>query len=309
MRDVFRGSDVLDPYEETPGIAEPLGTSIILSKAHIPYRIITSETKSLAEFRTIIVNDAIFLSDEETNRLRDFVERGGVLIATGMTSYYNLSGETSGDFGLNDVFGVSYSGQKSMSVSYLALPEREFVFSDRPAPLVKRTSAESLAKVSQPLFPAGDENRYASIHSNPPGPVSEYDGLTINKFGEGACIYLYSSVLTLQQDAQQSFGKDILRRYAACELIVSCNAPSCVEITILRATTNNSYLLCFVNYQDELPNIPVHDLKTTIRLPEGLVPTSCRTVSDNKTIDCEINTSELTVELPKLDTIEMIEVV
>jgi hypothetical protein len=84
LRDVFRSSPILDPYADTPGISEPLGTSIILAKAHMPYRVITSETRSLSEFRTIIINNALFLPDTLTERLRAFVQSGGVLIATGM---------------------------------------------------------------------------------------------------------------------------------------------------------------------------------------------------------------------------------
>jgi hypothetical protein len=193
-------------------------------------------------------------------------------------------------------------------VSYLALSEHDLVSWDQPAPLVKATSATSLAKVAQPLFPPGDEARYASIHSDPPGPITEYDGLTVNRFGKGTSVYLYSSLLASQQYAQQSFGEDLFRKHAASDLDVSCSAPSCVELTVLKATTANSYLLCFVNYQDELPNIPVRDLTATVKLPGAIVPTSCRTVSNGQAIDCQLKDGRLTVELPALDTLEMIEV-
>ncbi len=308
LRDVFPGSPVLDPYADTPGIAEPLGTSIILSRAHIPYRIITSDTPSLAEFRTIIINNAIVLSDDLVTELRAFVTKGGVLIATGMTSYYNLAGETSGDFALADVFGVSYAGRKSARVTYLTLSQDELISCDQAAPLVRATSARSLAKVAQPLFPPDDDIRYASIHSNPPGPPTEYDGLTLNRFGKGLCVYLYSPLMAAPHHAQQAFAQDLLRKYLASDLDVTCTAPSCVELTVLKATTPNCYLLCFVNYQHELPNIPVYHLKITVRVPDGFVPTSCRTVSNGETMQYHVEGGRLTVELPSLNTIEMIEV-
>lgn len=308
LQDVFPGSRVLDPYQDTPGIEEPFGTAASLTKAHIPYRVITSDTQSLSELRTIIVNNAIFLPTHFVSRLRAFVDKGGVLIATGMTSYYSLAGVTSGDFALSDVFGVSYSGRKSASVSYLALSDQDLLSSNGPAPLVKATCARSLAKVAQPLFPPGDEARYASIHSDPPGPITEYDGLTVNRFGKGTCVYIYSSLLASPHHAQQSFAEDLFSKYVASDLDVGCTAPSCVELTVLKATTGNCYLLCFVNYQDELPNVPVRGLTATIKLPGAVVPTSCRAVSNGDAIACRVKDGRLTVELPGLDTLEMIEV-
>ena len=47
---------------------------------------------------------------------------GGTLIATGMSSYYDVNGNTTGDFALKDVLGVSFSGKFSKDWNYL-VPE------------------------------------------------------------------------------------------------------------------------------------------------------------------------------------------
>ena len=57
-----------------------------------------------------------------------------------------------------------------------------------PAPLVRTTTATALAGVCETYFDPDDPDRWASIHSNPPGPISEYTGLSIHPFGKGRCI-------------------------------------------------------------------------------------------------------------------------
>ena len=299
----------MDVSNRVRTIDEVLGASIVLNRAKIPYRVITSETIDFGGLKTIIINNAAFMSEAEIERIREFVRGGGTLIVTGMTSYYDLAGHTSGDFALEDCLGVSYIGSNAKRANYLALEQDpKFVSCDYPAPLVKATSAKVLGGVAQTIFAPDDVERYASIHSNPPGPVSEYAGLTVNTFGKGRCIYLYSSLLAMKQDAQQSFGESLFKEYASSDLVISTNAPRCVEITILKSTIKDTMLICFVNYQQELPNVPVCDLKTEIKLPDGKIPKSCRRVSDNKGLGCKVDNGIVTIELAKLETVEMIEV-
>jgi hypothetical protein len=67
-------------------------------------------------------------------------------------------------------------------------------------------------------------------------------------------------------------------------------------------------LLCIVNYQKELPNVPIQNINTIIRIPENLTPTSCRTVSNNKPVKFHLENGNISIELPLLETIEMIEI-
>jgi len=80
-----------------------------------------------------------------------------------------------------------------------------------------------------------------------------------------------------------------------------------VEITLLKSHDAESYLLCFVNYQQEMPNIPVHDISVAIRLPGGVKPLSCRRISDRGKMAFGFKNGTVTVELPSLTTIEVLE--
>ncbi len=296
-----------DTPSGNPAVEELAGTSVFLTRTHIPFRIISNEAKELGGLNTIVMNNILYTTKEENARIRKFVKDGGTLIATGMTSLYEPDGTTTDDFGLADVFGVAYTGKKSKRFHYLSFADRHWLVSSHSsAPLVRAKEAKVLANIVEPLFDP-DEEKYASIHSNPPGITTEYAGLSINRFGKGKCVYLSSPVFSLQQDAQQIFGTWIFREFSPSSLVVETNAPECVEITLLKSSTGNAYIAGFVNYQKELPNVPVRDIYAKIRLPDGAIPKKCIRVSDKKKIDVKFEEGAVLIEVPFLEAIEMFE--
>ena len=301
-------TDIMSPGGGKPAVDEMHGTSIVLTRSHIPFRAVTSATEDYSGLNTMIMNNVMYTTQAENERLRTFVTNGGTLIATGMTSLYEPDGTSTGDFGLADVFGVSYAGAKAKRFHYLSFSARRWLVSSHAgAPLVKADGARVLAQIVEPLFDP-DAEQYASIHSNPPGVATAYAGLTVHAFGKGTCVYLSSPVLSLQQDAQQTFGAWLFREYSPSGIVLDTNAPPCVEITVNRSTTANAYLIGFVNYQRELPNVPVRDITVTLRLPGVSTPTACTRVSDAMPMDVELRDGALVLEVPCLETLEMIEV-
>jgi hypothetical protein len=299
-------------YSMTPPVEEMTGVSTILTQMHHPYRVVRDDAK-LSEISSLVVNDARFMTQDEADRLRIFVRNGGILIATGLTSLLDITGTIQQDFQLADVFGVSYSRQMSKRVNYLHMVEdimphniSGVISSHKPNPLVRATTAKVLAYLAEPMFEPDDPQHWASIHSNPPGRTTDYAALTENQYGNGKCIYLASSILSVNQDAQKSFGMWLLDRYLIPGAVISTNAPPCVEITILKSTTKNAYLVGFVNYQRESPNVPVRDLSAQIRLPRQIQPISIQHVSDSKQLAIHQTGDEINIKIPSLDIIEMI---
>lgn len=306
--DESASSDIMTPSGGKPAVEEMSGASIVLTRAHMPFRAVTSATEDYSGLNTIIMNNILYTTPEENARLRQFVADGGTLIATGLTSLYQPDGTTTGDFGLADVFGVSSANAKAKRFHYLSFLDRHWLVSSHAsAPLVKTTTAKLLARIVEPVFDP-DAEQYASIHSNPPGVETEYAGLTVNTYGKGKCVYLSSPVLTLQQDAQQAFGTWLFREFAPSAFVLDTNAPPCVEITVNRSTTANAYLIGFVNYQKELPNVPVRDISVTLRLPEGVAPKSCTRLSDGAGVKPLAADGALVLNVPCLETLEIIEV-
>lgn len=53
------------------------------------------------------------------------------------------------------------------------------------------------------------------------------------------------------------------------------DAPQCVEITLFHQPEKHRYIMSLLNFQKELPNIPVHDIHLEIKIetPIKKVPT------------------------------------
>lgn len=307
-RDIMNPANNMLAFTDLRPVQETIGTSIVLNRARMPYRILTDRTSNFTGLNAIILNDASVLDETETTRLREFVREGGTLFATGCTSLYRPDASSTGDFSLADVFGVTFTGKLSKHCSYLAMPSGELIFDEVPAPLVQLTTAKQLAEVVEPLFERDDFEHFAAYHSNPPGKATGYPAMTVNQFGKGKCVYLYSSLLAKQQFSQQTFGERIFKEHFPSRLLLSCDAPPCVEVTLLRSPRQAKWLVCLVNYQDEAPSVPVRDLSLTVSLPGSQKAISARSVLSNRPLGLDRKENEISFRVDKLDTIEVIEV-
>lgn len=85
-----------------------------LIEARVPFEMVHDgllDADNLAAFKTLILPNIAALSDAQCAQLREFVARGGGLIATHETSLLNEWGERRTDFGLADLFGASFTGR------------------------------------------------------------------------------------------------------------------------------------------------------------------------------------------------------
>jgi hypothetical protein len=97
-----------------------------LVEARVPFEMVHDgllDAENLAAFKTLILPNIAALSDAQCAQLREFVARGGGLIATHETSLLNEWGERRTDFGLADLFGASFAGriEGPMQNAYLRL--------------------------------------------------------------------------------------------------------------------------------------------------------------------------------------------
>ena len=103
-----------------------LGFYQALVEARIPFEMVHDrllDQEHTEQFRTLILPNIAALSTEQCNQIRQFVERGGGIVATYETSLYDEWGVQRKDFGLASLFGASFAGSKEgpMQNSYLSL--------------------------------------------------------------------------------------------------------------------------------------------------------------------------------------------
>jgi hypothetical protein len=108
--------------------AEDHGTGMYhaLIEARIPFEMVNDrllDAEHLKPFKLVILPNIASLSDAQCHQLRHFVDGGGSLLATFESSLYDEQGRRREDFGLADLFGVSFGGQVEgpMNNSYLRL--------------------------------------------------------------------------------------------------------------------------------------------------------------------------------------------
>ncbi len=95
-------------------LPHPLGVFRAATEEHLPISLINDwnlNQQDLSKYRVLVLPNAAALSDLQMQAVRDYVRNGGGLVATGETSLCDEIGRPRKDFGLADLFGVSYRGR------------------------------------------------------------------------------------------------------------------------------------------------------------------------------------------------------
>jgi hypothetical protein len=106
-----------------------LGYYQALVEARIPFEMVHDQLLDPAHidpFKVLILPNIAALSTRQCDQIREYVKRGGSIVATHETSLYDEWGNRRADFGLADLFGASFDGaiDARMQNSYLQLGER-----------------------------------------------------------------------------------------------------------------------------------------------------------------------------------------
>ncbi|MBI3471231.1 MAG: beta-galactosidase trimerization domain-containing protein, partial [Candidatus Solibacter usitatus] len=106
-----------------------LGFYHALVEARIPFEMVHDRLLDPAhvdQFKALILPNIAALSTGQCRQLREYVQRGGSLVATFETSLYDEWGVRRRNFGLSDLFGVWFKGRVEgpMQNSYLRLEDK-----------------------------------------------------------------------------------------------------------------------------------------------------------------------------------------
>ncbi len=100
----YYGRDDADSLVELPW----RGLTQALIRARIPYLPIHADDieRDAAQFSLLVLPNLASMSENQVRVVRQFVDRGGALLATGQSSLFDEWGEPRTDFALGDLFGV-----------------------------------------------------------------------------------------------------------------------------------------------------------------------------------------------------------
>ncbi|MBU0478454.1 beta-galactosidase trimerization domain-containing protein [bacterium] len=159
------------------------GLCTALTDSHIPYRIIIDEDMDIKrlkelDLKTVMLLNTGNLSDKAVKAIREFVNAGGTLIASGDASLYDNQGNQRKDFGLAELFGVSYLSETNSRENILSIPKEneltgKFIGTfehNEPFDLVKVKNGKVIGEMVK-------ENG------------RKYPGIILNNYGKGKVVY------------------------------------------------------------------------------------------------------------------------
>jgi hypothetical protein len=296
-----------------------MSLSRTLIQHHVPFGVVTRrDLEHLSDWQVIVLPNAVCLGADEVEALRAYVANGGSLLASKHTSLITRDGVRLEDFALADVFGVSYAGETSESVTYVAPTdrgERHFpgfsptvpvTLYDSQVRVTAHPGAEVLATVTLPYTDPA-ETRYASILTDPPGIATSCPSVVSHRYGLGRATYCAGVIETWQHDTQQAVLVRLVRSLTARPLWVEMDAPKSVEATLFLQEDRDRFVLNVINYQQELPNIPIHDLTIRVRM-DGRTPRAVSLLPDRTALPFRTTDDAVDLELPLLEDFAMIEI-
>jgi len=278
---------------------------------HLPWRMVTRKSiGQLPRFKTLVLSNVHHLSAEEIAAIRDWVQAGGTLYASGATSLVLNTGQRQPDFMLSEVFGVSLVKANWTDREHYVSPTEagraEFPGWDAKYPafvrgptMEVRAHAGSTVLATRTLpWPAPDARSFSSIHSNPPWQVTDQPEVVHHRFGQGAAIYsasLLEEVVTLQESLV------CLVRRLCPRPTFEVTAHPAVEATLFHQPDRRRYVLSLVNFQHDLPNVPIDGITVRLRLPQPVK--SVRVLPAGRMLQLRREGGAVTFAAPRLATL------
>jgi hypothetical protein len=267
---------------------------------HLPLTLVNDwdlTPSALAPYAVLLLPNAAALSDRQLAAVREYVRGGGGVVASADTSVMDELGRPRPDFGLADLFGVSYGGRPRAAAvrplldANFAVTVNESYWKERvgvgtltwqPNPLVDDPRLAALVpgrsvlfrgpqvKVSEPSD-AGD----VAVRLQPEGASGPpLPGIIARSFGKGKVVYLAAEVDAGLWSYAFPYQRRLLARAvgwaAAGPPPFTVEAPMCVQTTLFEQPEAKRTVIHLFNGVNTTANhgLPAQD----VPLREEVVP-------------------------------------
>lgn len=278
-----------------------------LTMFHVPYGIVTKKNlKDLKNYKVLILCNAAMMDREEIDAIRQFVADGGGLYISKETATIDDQGREISESALCDLMGARISGKEDFNKTYVSpAPEGEGgfpkVFSGKyPVTVddwqtrieVTDPQVKVLGTVTLPdVYPS--EDQYASLLTTPPGNYMGAPAVIEHDYGEGRVIYTTAALEKGEHRTQREVFYGMIRRLYSDYCVKLHGTPS-IEIT--RFDKPDCMMLHVLNYQAELPNVPVHQLSFSAKL-SGRQVKDAVLLPDDEVLDISVDKDEVYITL------------
>lgn len=270
-----------------------------LIENHIPFRVIADTAfETLGNYKFIIVPQINFTTEYQREKLVEYVEKGGAIYMSGCCDAELFAALTGGE---------ARELTKSTRTYLAPTKEGEAYFDEFNAayplpfelrmPLVKFGGEYPRTDLATITLPYTDpaEQKFASIHLNPPGIATKYIGAAVFERGKGKVIW---SAAPLEFDSRINFRRILMNLcrlgVGDAELSVKSTASKKVELVSFR--TEDSVLVSAVDLEctEELLPRPAFDIYVKW---EGGAPSEVLHLPDRRSVPftCEDGYVKFTV--------------
>ncbi len=306
-----------------------LGMYQALVESRIPFELqhealLTPER--LDRFKLLILADAAALSTAQCDAIRAYVARGGSVLATFASSLFDEIGQRRTDFGLADLFGVSFTGRIDgpMQNSYLSLDgergRRHPIldgFEDTPRIVngVFRVDVRPVQEFPSPvtLIPSYPDLPMEDVY--PRVPRTDTREIYLRDLGRSRVVYIPWDIDRTFWDVLCVDHLRLLRnavKWAANEPApVEVEGPGVFDVTIWRQA--ESMTVHLVNLTNPMMMkgplrevIPVGPLRVRIRIPSTLRPRRVQLLTTGTTVSAQPIDGVLTVNVPSVEVHEVV---
>lgn len=292
-------------WGEPPHLKAMRGAVKALRMKHIPVGVITkNQLGEIDRYPVVVLPSVIRMGDNEIAAFRGYVERGGKLYASGLTSQMDLDGTVRPDFGLADVFGCQLQKAEAYPVSYVrpahpalgpAIHPRRVVSHGSPrstfaihpstvADVRPGNDAETLATLDMPFgngIGSREDEEWSSIHASPPYVQTERPVILRRTSGAGEVVY---SAADLEANWPLALASEYVADNAPAALFASLielmlgerkprfqlDADMGVLAVGFEEDGGRRMRLHIANIPPTMPVRPVPHIGITVRPPEGM---------------------------------------
>ena len=301
-----------------------------LIEARIPFEMVNDrllDKEHLKPFRLLILPNIAALSDKQCSQLKVFAEGGGNILATFETSLYDEEGRRRNDFGLADLFGISYDNgvEGPMKNSYLKLKKDRgtdkyhYVLNGledayRIINTIYRVIVKPVSDFPSPVTLIPTYPDLPMEHVYPRNEDTDIRELYLREKGNSRIAYFPGD---MDRTFWQIFCKDHGRlltntiNWALNEdPLVEVKGPGVLDVTAWRQ--ENSMTVHLVNLTNPmLMKGPYRELipvsaDVTIRIPEGLKPINVHLLINGSKPPLKFSGDKLVVAVPDITDHEII---
>ncbi len=295
-----------------------------LVEARIPFEMVHDQLLDAAhvdQFKVLILPNIAALSEGQCNQLREFVKRGGSIVATHETSLYDEWGARRKDFGLADLFGATFKGrlESPMQNSYLQLEKDS---SGKFHPIlagledagriingVSRVDVEATEKSAMPLtvIPSYPDLPMELVY--PRVKNSGIAGVHLHEIGKARVVYFPWDIdRTFWEVMSPAHGKllsNAVRWALNEEPFVTVAGAGMIDVTVWRQ--RDSMTVHLVNLTNPMlmkgpirELIPISEQKVRVRLPHDKKVGKVQLLVSGTAIRAEVSGEYLLVTVPSI---------